>query len=117
MIQDINNIETYETRKKVNAKKWRPIYEVIYDAYIKESKSFPDDFIRDCKNNPNKAQFISVDVKNNIKRMSTEQSVYSQVNRLRREDLKFVATYKNKNKAKLKFQGQSARSNDGLILT
>ena len=29
---------------------------------------------------------------------------------LHREDLKFVATYKSKNEAKFKFQGQSARS-------
>ena len=29
---------------------------------------------------------------------------------LRRKDLKFVATYKNKNGAKFKFQGQYARS-------
>ena len=37
MGQDINNIESYETRKKVNTTKWRPIYEVIDEAYIKES--------------------------------------------------------------------------------
>ena len=35
--QDINNIDTYETRKKVNTTKWRPIYEVIDEAYIEES--------------------------------------------------------------------------------
>ena len=29
---------------------------------------------------------------------------------LRRKDLKFVATYKNKTEAKFKFQGQSTRS-------
>ena len=39
-----------------------------------------------------------------------EQSLYSQVIRIRRKDLKFVATDKNKNEAKFKFQGQSARS-------
>ena len=49
MSQDINNIDTYETRKKVNTTKWRPIYEVIYEAYIKESKISPDDFIIECK--------------------------------------------------------------------
>ena len=32
MSQDINNIDTYETRTKVNTTKWRPIYEVIYEA-------------------------------------------------------------------------------------
>ena len=53
MSQDINNIDTYETRKKVNTTKWRPIYEVIDEAYIKDSKVFPEDFIRECKNNSN----------------------------------------------------------------
>ena len=50
MSQDISNIDTYETRTKVNATKWRPIYEVIYEAYIKGSNIFPEDFIRECKN-------------------------------------------------------------------
>ena len=30
MGQDIENIDTYETRTKVNITQWRPIYEVIY---------------------------------------------------------------------------------------
>ena len=42
--------------------------------------------------------------------MAMEQGLYAQVIMLRREDLKFVATDKNKNEAKFKFQGQSARS-------
>ena len=29
MSKDINNIDTYETRTKVNTTKWRQIYEVI----------------------------------------------------------------------------------------
>ena len=49
MSQDISNIDTYETRTKVNAKKLRPIYEVIDEAYIKESNIFPGDFIIECK--------------------------------------------------------------------
>ena len=53
--------------QKVNITQWRPIYEVIDEAYIKESKIFPGDFIRDCKNNSNEAQFISAEVKNNIR--------------------------------------------------
>ena len=36
--QDMNNIDNYETIKKVNTTKWRPIYEVIDEAYIEESK-------------------------------------------------------------------------------
>ena len=46
MSQDISNIDTYETRTKVNTKKWRPIYEVIDESYIKESNIFPEYFIR-----------------------------------------------------------------------
>ena len=39
-----------------------------------------------------------------------EQWLYSQVISIRRKDLKFVATDKNKIEAKFKFQGQSTRS-------
>ena len=49
MSQDISNMDTYETRTKVNTTKWRPIYEVIDKAYIEESKMSPEDFIRECK--------------------------------------------------------------------
>ena len=63
MSKDIDNIDTYETRTKVNTKKWGPIYEVIYEAYIKISKTFPDDFINECKNNSNKALDIHRKVK------------------------------------------------------
>ena len=42
--------------------------------------------------------------------MAMEQSLYAQVVNILRKDLKFVATDKNKNEAKFKFQGQSARS-------
>ena len=46
MSKDINNIDTYETRKTVNTKKWRPIYEVIDKAYFIGSKKNSDDFIK-----------------------------------------------------------------------
>ena len=46
MSKDINNIYTYETITKVNTTKWSPIYEVIDEAYIKDSKMFSDDFIK-----------------------------------------------------------------------
>ena len=48
MIQYINNIDTYETRIKVNTTKWRPMYEVIDETYIKYSNIFSEDFIREC---------------------------------------------------------------------
>ena len=41
--------------------------------------------------------------------MAMEQSLYAQVVKLWRKDLKFVATYKKKSEAKFKFQGLSAR--------
>ena len=77
MIQDIETIDSYENRTKVNIAEWRPIYEVIDEAYIKESNLFPDNFIRECKTNSNKPQFISGDIKNNINRMAMEQSLYA----------------------------------------
>ena len=39
-----------------------------------------------------------------------EQVLYAQVVKLRQKDLKFIAENTNKNEAKFKFQGQSARS-------
>ena len=42
--------------------------------------------------------------------MAMEQSLYAQVVKLCRKDLKFVTTDKNKNEAKFKFQSQSVRS-------
>ena len=42
--------------------------------------------------------------------MAMEQSLYAQVVKLCQKDLKFVATCRNKNEAKFKLQGQSARS-------
>ena len=60
--------------------------------------------------NSNEPRFISGDIKNNIKRMAMEQSLYAQVVKLRRKELLFVAAHKDKTEAKFKFQGQSARS-------
>ena len=42
--------------------------------------------------------------------MTMEKSLYAQVVKFCRKDLKFVETDKNKNVEKFKFQGQSARS-------
>ena len=53
MSKDINNNDTYETRTKVNTIKWRPIYEVKDKAYIKDSKNFSDDFIKECMDSSN----------------------------------------------------------------
>ena len=94
----------------MNTIKWRPIFEVIDEAYFKGCKIFSDDFMKECKDNSNEALDIPREVKNNIKRMAMEQGLYSQVIMLRQKDLNFFATDKIKNKAKFKFQGQSSRS-------
>ena len=44
---DIDKINTCELRNKVNTTKWRPIYEVIDEAYFMESNIFSDAL---CKN-------------------------------------------------------------------
>ena len=62
MNQDIETIDKYENRRIFNITQWRPIYEVINEAYIKDSNKSPDDFIREYKINSNEPQFISVDV-------------------------------------------------------
>ena len=48
MYIDIDKIDTYEIRNKVDTTKWRPIYEVIEEAYFKESEKFPNDFMQQC---------------------------------------------------------------------
>ena len=110
MSKYIDNIDTYETRTKVNTTKWSPSDEVIDKAYIKGSKFFPGDFIKKCKNNSNKAHDIPRELKNNIKRMEMEQGLYANVIMLCQKYLKVVATDMNKNEARFKFQGQYARS-------
>ena len=105
----IDKIDTYEIRNRVNKIKWRPIYEVIEEAYFTESEIFSDDFILQCTDNPNEDKFIPLKIKNNRKRMIMEQGLYAQVIMLRRNDLIFTDTNKNKNRAKFKFQGQFVR--------
>ena len=48
MNQDIETIDKYENRRIVNITQWRPIYEVMDEAYIKDSNIFPKYFIREC---------------------------------------------------------------------
>ena len=51
MSRDFENIDTFETRTKVNTTKWRPIYEVIDKDYFIGSKIFSDNFIKKCTDN------------------------------------------------------------------
>ena len=75
MNEDIETIEKNENIKQIFQKtKWRTIYEVIDKDYIENSDIFPDAFIKKCKLCPNEPQFISHDVKNNIKLMAMEKN-------------------------------------------
>ena len=76
----------------------------------KKSDTFPDDFIKKCKDNANEAHNIPLEVKNYTKRMATEHILYAHVVNIRRKDLKSIAVNKNNNEAKFKFQGQPIRS-------
>ena len=60
---DIDNINTYEIKNKVNTIKWRPIYEIIEEDYFKLSKIFSDDLMQQCKDDANEAQFIPLEIK------------------------------------------------------
>ena len=102
MNEDIETIDKNENSKKIVQKtKWRPIYEVIDEDYIKNSHIFPDDFITKCKQCPNEPQTILGVVKNNIKHMAMEQSLYAQVIKFWRKDLKSDAADKNKKRIKI----------------
>ena len=70
---DIENINTIEKRNKLYTKLWRTIYEVIQQYFLKESYIFPDAFIKQCKDNSNEAQFLPLEVNNNMKQMAMEQ--------------------------------------------
>ena len=73
MYKDIEAVEKNENSKQIFQKtKWRTIYQVIDTDYIQNSNIFPIAFITKCKLYPNEPQFISQDVKNNIKRMAME---------------------------------------------
>ena len=70
---DIENINIFEKRNKVYTTQWRTIYKVIETDFQKKIDIFPDDFIKLCKDNANQDQFLPIEVKNNIKRMTMEQ--------------------------------------------
>ena len=64
MNEDIETIDKNDNSKQIVQKtKWRTIYEVIDEDYIKNSNIFPDAFIVKCQLCPNKPQTISNDVK------------------------------------------------------
>ena len=63
MSMDIDKINNVENRNKVNTIKWGPIYEVIDEAYFIGSKTFSDDFMKECKDNSNESLFIPLEIK------------------------------------------------------
>ena len=65
--------------------------------------------------NSNEPRFISGDVKNNIKLMAMEQSLYAQLFKLWRKYLQFVAAYKIKVMLNLSFRVNMKYHNYGLI--
>ena len=75
---DIENMKKIKKRKKVYTTQWRKIYEVIEEDQFNKSDIFPDDFIKKCKDNENEDINIPIEVKNNTKRMETEQGLYAQ---------------------------------------
>ena len=103
-------INSFEKRNKVNTILCRPIYKITEETYFKESEMFPDDFVKQSKDNANEAQFILLEVKDNIKRMATKQEFQAKLVKLNQKYLKCIAANKNKNEAKFNFQGPSARS-------
>ena len=46
---DMENIDTFETRTKLNTIRWRPIYEVIDEDYFMGSKIFSDGLLKNVR--------------------------------------------------------------------
>ena len=115
--KDIETIETYETRTKVNITQWRPIYEVIDEAYIKESNILPDDFIRECKMNSNEPRFISGDIKIILSEWQWEKVYMHKLSSFGVRTCNLLQQIKIKVKINLSFRVNLQDHNYGLILT
>ena len=109
MIKDIDNIDNYETRTKVNTTKWTPIYELVDEAYIKGSKNFSDYFIKKCKDNSNEARDIPRDVKITLIEWKCNKDYMHKWSCYVERIWNFLQQIR-KNEAKFKFQGQFTRS-------
>ena len=55
------------------------IYEASDEPYFGEVKLFPKEFLEQYENNPNAPQNIPSEIKNKIKTLALEKSLYSQV--------------------------------------
>ena len=68
---------------------------IIEESYFEDYDIIPDDFIKKCKDNSNEAQFLPIEVKNNMKLMAMEKILYSEVIKLRQKDSKLIAANNN----------------------
>ena len=64
--------------------------------FFKGTDIFPGILWKKCKNNTNEAQFLLLEVKNNINRMAMEQVLNAQVVVLCQKDLKYMKQIKIK---------------------
>ena len=69
----IENINKIENTHKHNKTHWRKICKVIQQDLFEETEVFPEDFLEQFKNNTNETHHNQTDVKNDLKRMTTEQ--------------------------------------------
>ena len=74
---DIENINTIEKRNKLYTTQGRKIYKYIEPDYFRKIDIFQDGFIKICKDNANKYQFVPMDIKDNTNSITTEQRLYA----------------------------------------
>ena len=82
----------------------------LYNNSSLKKLIFSQQIFKQYNNNANEPHNIPNDVKNNSKRMATEQGLYEKVVVICRKDPNITEENKNKNEDKFKSQGQSARS-------
>ena len=75
---DIENIDNIGNRHKNYTKQWRKSTKLYNKSYLM-NMTFSSEFFKNCKNNVNENHNLTIDVRNNIKRMATEQGLYAQV--------------------------------------
>ena len=64
----------------------RPIYKVIDNLFLAETKKYPTKLLDQCKNNPNKPQNLPSEVKVALKTIAMEQWLFVQVVMIRQNE-------------------------------
>ena len=64
---DIENINTSEKINQGYITQCRKIYDIIEPEFLKKTDTFPDDFIKKCKDNENETINIPIEVNNKNK--------------------------------------------------